>query len=297
LFHTSLDSVTSALNAGAFNAIVFSSLFTGALWLVVAIPFSFLCTARNVNPRNYSLLNSRLRQLQISLGLKDDVDITPEEFDTIMKAAGFDKESDRHKRSVLQEAYVCCTDISRKLKAHPAGLIWSAGTGYNIAWALLHHAEEAMIEVTDIDTVLRGAEHDFLAIQGSQIDSKDGLLDNVIRAVAVLKLQPEEAEDYLKEHKPGKMPVTLSQLTELINYSSASISTDVAAKKGGENAHPKTEAETAARITLREVRSTLNDFRDKRWEGFVRQRGRLLRAISVTGIVTYVSICFVLATR
>ena len=148
-----------------------------------------------------------------------------------------------------------------------------------------------MIEVTDVDTALRGAKHDFLAIQGSQIDSKDGLLADVIRAVAVLKLPPDEAEEYLKEHQPGKMPVTLSQLTELIHHSSGVVS-----NKGVENAHPKTEAEAAARITLREVRSTLNSFRDNRWEGFVRQRGRLLRAIAVTGIVTYVSICFVLAS-
>src|SRR5216117_1346091 len=81
LFHTSLDRVTSAiLNAGAFNALVFSSLFTGALWLVVAIPFSFLYTARNANPRNYNLLLSRLNQLKLSLGLKNDVDVTSEEF-------------------------------------------------------------------------------------------------------------------------------------------------------------------------------------------------------------------------
>src|SRR5579859_1979461 len=238
LFHTPLDSVTSAiLNAGAFNALVFSSLFTGALWLVVAIPFSFLYTARNANPRNYSLLSSRLHQLQVSLGLGDDVDVTSEEYNTIMKVSAFDKESDRHKWSVMQEAYVCCKDISRGFKSFSTGLIWSAGTGYNIAWALLHHAEEAMIEVTDIDTVIRGAKHDFLAIQGSQIDSKDGLLADVVRAVAVLKLQPKEAEDYLKEHQPGKMSVTLSQLTELIHHSSASPLADVVAKKGVESAH------------------------------------------------------------
>ena len=297
LFHTSLDSVISAiLKTGAFNALIFSSLFTGALWLVVAIPFSFLCTARNANPRNYSLLSSRLHQLQVSLGLKDGVDVTSEEFNTIMKASGFDKESDRHTWSVMQEAYVCYMDISRRLKSFSTGLLWSAGTGYNIAWALLHHAEEAMIEVTDIDTAIRGAKHDFLAIQGSQIDSKDGLLADVVRAVAVLKLQPKEAEEYLKEHQPGKMPVTLSQFTELIHHSNASPLAEAVAKKGVENAHPKTRAETAARITLREVRSTLNNFRDKRWEGFVRQRGRLLRAIAVTGIATYVSICFVLAS-
>jgi hypothetical protein len=292
LFYTSLDSVISAiLKTGAYNALIFSSLFTGALWLVVAIPFSFLCTARNANPRNYSLLSSRLHQLQASLGLKGDVDVPSEEFNTIMKAAGFDRESDRHTWSVMQEAYVCCMDISRRLKSFPIGLAWSEGTGYNSAWTLLHHAEEAMIEVTDVDTALRGAIHDFLAIHGSQIDSKDGLLANVIRAVAELKLPPKEAEQYLKEHQPGKMPVTLSQLTELIHHSSG-----VVANKGIENAHPKTEAEVAARITLREVRSTLNSFRDNRWEGFVRQRGRLLRAIAVTGIVTYVSICFVLAS-
>src|SRR2546425_13343858 len=92
------------------------------------------------------------------------------------------------------------------------------------------------------------------------------------------------------------MFVTLSQFMELIYYLNVLFFAEVVVKKGVENAHPKTEAEAAARITLREVRSALNNFRDKRWEGFVRQRGRLLRAIAVTGIATYVSICFVLAS-
>jgi hypothetical protein len=33
------------------------------------------------------------------------------------------------------------------------------------------------------------------------------------------------------------------------------------------------------------------DFRDKRWEGLVRQRSRLLKAMTVTGIVTHVLLC------
>jgi hypothetical protein len=46
-----------------------------------------------------------------------------------------------------------------------------------------------------------------------------------------------------------------------------------------------------ARIALREVRSTLNSFRDKSWEGIARARNRLLTSIAVTGAVTHILLC------
>ena len=56
------------------------------------------------------------------------------------------------------------------------------------------------------------------------------------------------------------------------------------------------QAEAMARVTLREVRSTLNDFRDKHWKGLVRQRIRLLMSIAVTGIVTHALLCLTILT-
>jgi hypothetical protein len=108
-----------------------------------------------------------LHQLQASLGLKDDSEGTYEDITNALKAQGFDEKKDKHTWDVVKEACVCCVDVSRKFCRYPAGRTWSMGTEYNIAWMLLHHAEEAMIEAADFDTLIREAKHDFMAIQGS----------------------------------------------------------------------------------------------------------------------------------
>jgi len=59
----------------------------------------------------------------------------------------------------------------------------------------------------------------------------------------------------------------------------------------------RTRGEATARVTLREVRSTLNDFRDQRWEGIVRQRSRLMMSIVVTGIITHALLCIIILTN
>jgi hypothetical protein len=296
---------------------LYSSLLTGIIWILVAIPFSSLCTAQGANAHNYGLLRSRLHQLKASLGLKDYADGSYEEInsiETVMNNAGFN-EQNKHQRDVLKEAYACCIDISRKFYKFPAGLPWIMGTGYNDAWSLLHHAEEVMVEVQDVETVVRGAKHDFLSIEGSKMDGQDELLEDVIQAVSVIK---PEAQIYFKEHQPSRSGVALSQLTQLINQPAAS--PDASRKKpgahfpwtllinqfsasshapGNNGVDPdvRAKAETAARGTLREVRSSLNDFRDQRWEGMVRQRGRLMMSIVVTGIITHALLCVIILTN
>ncbi len=280
--------------------LVYSSILTGILWLVAAFPYCYFSTARGANPRNYNLLRSRLHQLKASLNLKDYDDDAYEEIDEIkivMDDAGFNHCSE-HKREVLKEAYACCIDISRKLYKFSTGLPWIIGTGYSSAWALLHHAEEVMIEVADVETVVRGAKHDFLAIQDSQINGQDELLDDLVQAVTVLK---PEALVYFKEHQPGKSSIALSQLVQILNkfndQSSVSSLSGHTSNKNGADSDAQIKAEAAARVTLREVRSTLNDFRDKRWEGIVQQRSRLLTAIAVTGIVTHALLCITILTN
>src|ERR1700730_4149057 len=280
--------------------LVYSSILTGIIWLVAALSFCNFSTARGANPRNYNLLRSRLHQLKSSLNLRDyDNDAYEEinEMNTVINEAGFNHCSE-HKREVLKEAYACCIDISRKLYKFSTGLPWIIGTGYNSAWALLHHAEEVMIEVADVETVVRGAKHDFLAIQDSQIHGQDGLLDDLIQAVTVLK---PEALVYFKEHQPGKGSIALSQLVQILNkFNDQSSTTSLAGQasnKNGAGADAQAKAEAAARVTLREVRSTLNDFRDKRWEGIVQQRSRLLTSIAVTGIVTHALLCITILTN
>lgn len=269
-----------------WNTLVYSTFLSGIFWLVAAIPYCHWSTAQGAKSRNYSLLRSRLHQLKVSLGLKDYADGTYEEIndiDKVMEQAGFNK-NNKHQWGVVKEAYACCIDISRRLYKFSVGLPWIIGTEYNSVWTLLHHAEEVMIEVADPETLVRGAKHDFLAIQGSQIDGQDELLEDVIQAVTVI--QPE-ALPYFKEHQISKSSVALSQLTQLTQQSNASSLVANVPSKNGADSDARMKANAAARATLREVRSALNDFRDKRWEGLVRQRSRLLMSIAITGIMTH----------
>ena len=273
--------------------VAYSSCLTGMLWLVAALPVCYLSFAQSANPHNYTLLQSRLNQLKASLDMQDDADDAYEESNTsttVMKASGID-EHNKHKCKVLKEARACYTDISEKLYKSPSGIRWIIGAGYNSAWTLLHHAEEAMIEVADVEEAVRGAKHDFLAIQDSGIHGEDELLDDVVEAVSMLK---PGAVAYFKEHQPSKSSVALSQLTQLMNkFSDQSTASSIAGNGSGMNSvNPDAQAE--ARVMLREVRSTLNDFRDKRWEGLVRQRSGLLKAMAVTGFVTYALLCLII---
>ncbi len=166
----------------------------------------------------------------------------------------------------------------------PDGLVWALGMGYIDVWSLLHHAEEALIEFECAPEVIRNAMHDKLAIQGSAISGKDELLDKLMQAVKVLD---PTAGVYFKEHQPNN-GTALDESAEAFKKKALQqmlaqngLGSDEANKNG-----PK--ASTLARSALREVRSTLNSFRAKRWEGIVRARNRLLTSIAVTGAVTHI---------
>ncbi len=51
-------------------------------------------------------------------------------------------------------------------------------------------------------------------------------------------------------------------------------------------------SEVEARNALREARRTINEFRDHLWEGLVNSRNLLLGTALITGLLTYVLICF-----
>jgi len=111
----------------------------------------------------------------------------------------------------------------------------------------------------------------------------------------VVTLQPK-AEVYFKEHQPDKGNADLNLLTEAIKHK---ILQDLVVQnnlQGVQNIDNPSEAKVLARVALREVRSTLNDFRDKSWEGIVRARNRLLGSIAVTGIMTHVLLAMAILT-
>jgi hypothetical protein len=166
----------------------------------------------------------------------------------------------------------------------PAGLVWALRTGYIDAWSLLHHAEEALIEFECVPEVIRGAMHDKLAIQGSAISGKDELLDKLKQAVKVLD---PTAGVYFKEHQANNC-TALDELAEAFKKKALQQMLDQNGLGSDEANQNGPKASALARIALREVRSTLNSFRDKSWEGIARARNRLLASIAVTGTITHI---------
>jgi hypothetical protein len=264
--------------------LLISFVITGILWFLASISIFTLCTAKNANPRNFGLVQNRLHQLKAKLYLKVDDCAAHQEIQSLNPLLEpVSNEMKGHQQEVVKEAYTSCCDIEQLIYGSPSGLRWILGYGYNTAWRILHHAEEAMVEVKKVEAVVHGAKHDFMSIQGSQINGKDGLLDDIIHSVKVLK---PEALIYFQENLSHKSSFGRLQIIQSANKPGASTPTPHATDKKPSDQRDQQKAH--ARITLREVKGTINDYRDKRWEGLVRQRSQLLKTIAVTGLVTFI---------
>jgi hypothetical protein len=265
--------------------LVSSTIITGIIWVLAAFCVSFFTTAKTANARSYGLLTSRLCQIKANLDIED---VEAAEALEPSKTAGIHRNL-----TALNDARICYNDIHKLLNQSPAGMLWTSGTGYVNAWSLLHHAEEALIESQSIDEIIRGAIHDKLAIQGSTLSRKDELLDKLLQAVVTL--QPK-ADIYFKEHQPDKGDTELNRLTEALKHKMIQELIDKNGLNGVQNPEDPSEAKALARVALREVRSTLNDFRDKSWEGILRARNRLLESIAVTAVMTHVLLAMAILT-
>jgi hypothetical protein len=188
----------------------------------------------------------------------------------------------------LREAHNNFADLDSFLYRSPAGLQWVLGIGYINAWGKLHRAEEALIEVEPVEMVIRGALHDKLAIQDSNISSRDELLMKMRQAVK--ELYPA-MESRFRTNRPGEDSEEIHKLKKYLKQIADKVGIDLdddLSDKSTENQVISAEAEARARLTLREVRRTLNEFRDRLWEGLVRARNQLAGTIFVAGLVTHI---------
>lgn len=136
-----------------------------------------------------------------------------------------------------------------------AGMRWLLATGYTNLWIRIHRAEEALLEIAPDEVLIREALFDDLRLQGSTIPNAPELLRR-IRLVAE-DLGPDAAR-YIGRQQAGS---------------------------GREKA--ASDNDSTARAVLREVRRSVNDFRDDCREGIVRGRNRLYATVLFTGLATY----------
>jgi hypothetical protein len=156
--------------------------------------------------------------------------------------------------------------IQAELDRPSAG--WVLGTAYINAWTMMHRAEETLLLIEPVEDVVSAALYDELRLQDSQIDSKDQLLAKL--RLAVTRLAPEAAI-YLSQQPPTSIPPAESASPPLIAQS--------------------------ARVALRDVRQTINEFRDSSWDALVRTRNHALGTLFASGYVTYLLLALAITVR
>jgi hypothetical protein len=139
---------------------------------------------------------------------------------------------------------------------------WVQGSGYITLREWIQRAEEALIPIAPLETVIAGAWEDELRLRGANIDNRDELLNRL-----------REARE------------ALEGLLEINKNLRAEASSEPKVTSGAE-APPATKV-ILARQTLRYVRRAINDFRDEKRSGLIRARNRLIRSITLTGLVGF----------
>ncbi|HLF79456.1 MAG TPA: hypothetical protein VJB57_18395 [Dehalococcoidia bacterium] len=191
------------------------------------------------------------------------------------------------------------------------GSQWADGSGYMALWAQLHRAEEALIEAeSDCDAVL-AALYDEQRIQGSTVPKEEILLKRL--RLATLELDPSMAKYFTSQpsggsassatatqpasqavppnQEAGKLDQVLRAIKEVKDCITA------LACRPNRRGVAVEEKNWAARGVIREVRLTLNEFRDSRWDELVRVRNRIMSTLAVTSGLTFLLLAVPLAGR
>ena len=232
-------------------AVPLGAIITLIVWLLFAIPCCRFASAMYANRCSYGSLINQLRDLRARLHVVDDRQ--PGKSGAPL--------SDTCKVA-LEEARTWCDDIEVEIKCK--GLCWLLATGYINMWKLLHHAEEALIEIEPIEAIINTAIHDELCLQDSNVSNSEVLLDKL--RIAVKRLSPS-ATVYLTKQSREQ---------------------DASSNPQSKGNPSQSDSEVEARAALREVRRTLNEYRDNLWEGLIRTRNRLMMIVVITGFLAYI---------
>jgi hypothetical protein len=269
--------------APGWQSAAWGCLITCILWLVLSIPLTALTSAKTVNPYNYGLIENRLSRLESRLYTLQTT--TPED------------QLKPYQRVALEEAYDNLSKLHDLMYRSTSRLPWVLAMGYINAWNWLHRTEEALIEIEPFEMVVSGAYHDFMAISNSKIENSKDLLSNL--SVAAKTLDPAMASVFAASKPASAENEALEAIDEGINKIEQGVhqiatklgvhlsDNDVQAAKSDKKNPSTPDKEANARVTLREIRRVLNEFRDNQRLGIVHTRNQLMASIFVTGFVIY----------
>src|SRR6266480_174233 len=276
-----------ASNVPGWQPVVWSCIVTGIVWLALSIPLSALTSARAANPHNYGLIENRLSRLETRL--------------YVLQTTIAEDQLKQYQRIALEEAYDNLSKLQDLMYKSTSRLPWVLAWGYINAWNWLHRTEEALIEIEPIEMIVGGAYHDYMAISDSKMDNSKDLLSNLTDATKAL--DPKFASVFAASNPSSVEAEALGEIGQGVNKLEQDVhriatklgvqlsdSDEQSAKTNKKNpSTPNTEAN--ARVTIREIRRALNEFRDIQRLGIVHVRNQLMAHIFVTGFITYVLLC------
>ncbi len=136
-------------------------------------------------------------------------------------------------------------------KLDSAGMEWVNGSGYMVVWQRAHRAEETLVGGADEAELYAEALKDELQLDGSTIPNRKRLEDLVADAKRFFQPAP---------HNGG----------------------------AGSGGSPVLQELDAVRIRLKEVRHTINEFRDTTWNGLLQLRNQTMSVLILTEIATFI---------
>jgi hypothetical protein len=186
----------------SWNAPLSGIILTVVAAFIFALLRCYFATAEGANRYCYGQLKSRQSQLKARLGIRENKDGMPffTPLRTMKQATGWSK-AKGSSLSALRDAYTAYEDVCHILCQADSGLQWVTGAGYINAWELIHRAEEALIEVEPVETIVREAMQDQQAIENSSINNRDSLLEKLTEAIKDLDA---DANVYVNEHQRDK---------------------------------------------------------------------------------------------
>jgi len=237
-------------------------------WVILALFCLRFADARYAIPSSFGELRQRLDQLKAQLKV-----VCPDD--------GFPN------NPCKQMAFIQANDHVQKIKDEfeQKGMPWALARGYINVWTRLHRAEEAMIEFAPKESVIAGALNDLLRLQGSQIDHADDLIARLQQAVNIID---PSAGKYFQKAAANPMPPVIVNAAQAIGDDGGNILPAAQVPPVNANvADASCEAQAQARTVLRDVRNSINEFRDGRWNGLIVARNRLIATMIFTGMTAY----------
>lgn len=275
-----------AISGGAFLAL--------SIWFIVTVCLYPSTTVDHANISSYQQIINRLYQLAVWIEEHEQQESCQKQ-GPLVKTTSISAINKNEVRATFDA--ICITLQKHKNSS------WMWAIGYVNVWRLIHRADEALIQIEPPEEVVRGALHDEMSIMGSKIDNRIDLLNKLRLAVKSLS---EQGAVYLNQQPPDRKVV--SDRGSYSDYAQSSSKEQSSGKHSHQfqnqaipgslryYANNSTAADVGAqaRTIIREVRFSLHQFRDDRWEKLVRVRNHLMKITILTGLAIYFMVVFMI---